>query len=532
MRGLVLLFALLATPASAGGIDADLALADQAFAAGDQDEALRYYERALEQDPEQPHALLRSGMLLSWDRRFDEALERYDRLLASEPHNQRALLERAKVLSWDRRFDAAAEAFRSILRERTEDRDARLGLARTLSWSGRQERARAEYERLLEAEPDDADALVGVAQTWAWAGHAGRARRYYEAALAAEPGKKEAELGLAYLDLWAGDGLEAGPAIDGLVERYPDDNDVRELGEAYRRADSPHLSGSWDHLEDTDDNDLDVFRLQGGLGLWPRLDLTLGAARYAMDSPGRSASVDSVYATLGWHVARGHDVWFRLGNDRRERTTGESDDAAIGGVTWGWRFAPTWLLRLEAATDTFRYSTDILDGPGNTIDAYSAHAGGRIGERWRAALTLGDWEISDGNSRKSLDAEGAFLFPLGRARAEVGYRLRGMDYDRDLDNGYFDPQDFNAHLAFFHARARFARSDNYWDLQVEGGIQSFRLGGEEVSGDRVFAVTALLGFPFAERYTLEVYGNYSEYAWQAASGFESHQTGLRLRWRR
>lgn len=531
MRALALLLLLGATPVPAA-VDADLARADQAFAAGEHDEALRYYERALEQDPEQPHALLRSGMLLSWDRRFDQALARYDRLLAREPGNERASLERAKVLSWARRFDEAADAFGTILRGQPDDHDARLGLARTLSWSGRQERARAEYQRLLEQDPDDADALVGVAQTWAWGGHAGKARRYYEAALEAEPGKKEAELGLAYLDLWAGDGIEAGPAIEGLVERYPDDNDIRELDEAYRRKNAPHVMGSWDHLEDTDDNDLDIYRVQGGLGLAPRLDLTLGAARYEMEAPGRSASVDSLYAILGWHVARGHDVWLRIGSDNRERTTGDSDDEAIGGVTWGWRIAPTWSLRLEAATDTFRYSTDILDGPGNTIDTYSAHAGGRIGERWRAAFTLGAWEISDGNSRASLDAEGAFLFPLGRARAEAGYRLRAMDYDEDLDNGYFDPQDFNAHLAFFRARDRFGRSDRYWDVQAEAGIQSFRLGGEEVSGDQVFALTGLLGFPFAERYTLEVYANYSEFALQAASGFESHQLGARLRWRR
>ena len=112
--------------------------ADRAFDAGEHARALGLYEAVLAAEPDHTHALVRSAMLLSWQREFDEALDRYERCLELEPDNEKALLERAKVMSWDRRYDKASEAFRSMLEIDPDHREARLGLARCLSWSGQQ----------------------------------------------------------------------------------------------------------------------------------------------------------------------------------------------------------------------------------------------------------------------------------------------------------------------------------------------------------------------------------------------------------
>jgi tetratricopeptide (TPR) repeat protein len=522
------LLALLAASGARAAVDIDAA--DTAFAAGEHEAALARYDEVLAAEPDHVHALVRSGMLLSWSRRFDEAVSRYDRVLELQPDHERAALERAKVLSWDRRYREAATSFETLLAEDPESVDARLGLARSLSWDGRQEAARREYLEVLEREPRNAWATLGVAQTWAWSGHPDRAREWYGRTLAEEPDMKEAVLGLAYLDIGEGRLEQAAPRVEDLATRFADDDEVADLERAFRRAGGPWLQASFDTVDDTDDNDLEIYRVEAGWAPFHRVDLRFGAARYDMDSPGRSASIDSLYAVLGWRLAEKHRLDFRIGNDDRENSLGQSDDETIGGITWTWDFTPGWKMRLSGAQDSFRYSTDILDGPGNTIETYEAWFGGRVGERWRVHATAGMWDISDGNARTSLDAGAKYLWSIGRTRFETGYVFRYMDYDDDLDNGYFDPSDFTAHLARFRARDRFGKSRAYWDVTLEGGIQSFTRGDVEVSDDQVFATRALVGVPVADGVNLELYAMHSDFALQSGSGFESDQFGLRLRW--
>ena len=63
--GLLLVF-VLATSARA-----DIASADAAFDEDDQAQALELYDEVLTTDPGNVHALLRSGMLLSWSKKYD-----------------------------------------------------------------------------------------------------------------------------------------------------------------------------------------------------------------------------------------------------------------------------------------------------------------------------------------------------------------------------------------------------------------------------------------------------------------------------
>ena len=97
----------------------DPAAADAAFDAGDSARALVLYDEILAADPNDANALLRSGKLLSWDRKYDEALARYERALTRDPKNSEVELERAKVLLWSRRYDEAIRGFERVDRKST-----------------------------------------------------------------------------------------------------------------------------------------------------------------------------------------------------------------------------------------------------------------------------------------------------------------------------------------------------------------------------------------------------------------------------
>jgi hypothetical protein len=71
----------------------------------------------------------------------------------------------------------------------------------------------------------------------------------------------------------------------------------------------------------------------------------------------------------------------------------------------------------------------------------------------------------------------------------------------------------------------------YWDLTLEGGLQSFDQSAVHVSNDQVLGGSALLGYPLTEALALEATYFHSDYALQSATGFSSRQFGLRVRYR-
>ena len=431
---------------------ADLAEAEAAFEAGEQARALALYEDVLRDAPDTVPALVHSGMLLSWDKKYAEAIQRYDRALRLEPGHPQASLERAKVLSWSGKNAEAAEAFREMLVRKFQDRDARLGLARSLSWGGHQAEARHEYAVLLQRDPKDVEALVGTAQTHAWSGDLVNARREYEKALSVQPDARDALLGLAYVDLWNGDRAAADRAGSALHARFPDDPEVADLRREVGKAGKPWLTGGYTSLEDTDDHSMDTLRLETGFGHDPY--------RYSTAILLNQVTVDE------WRL-RG--------------------DAA----PW-----PAW--RLSGG-----YARGTLDALGADVE----------------------------NDRNGFDVGGWYRHPFGRISTELGYVFRYLDYAHDLDLGYFDPQDFTSHLLQGRAFGPFGSSKAYWDLSLEGGLQSFDLTGEHVSNDQVLGGSALFGYPVTDALALEATFLASDYALQSATGFRSRQAGLRLRWR-
>jgi tetratricopeptide (TPR) repeat protein len=525
MLGILVLVGTGPAPASANLDDAELV-----FNSGDYDRALGMYDEVLNDDPDSIRALVRSGMLLSWQSKYEEAIERYDRVLTIDPGNESATLERAKVCSWAKRYREAIAGFSSLLAKYPDDVDARLGLARSLSWSGEQDAARAEYEAVLGEEPRNSWALLGVAQTHAWSGRPYEAREWYYRALQIQPQMKEAALGLAYLDLGSGNMAVARGKWEQLDRRYPDDREIGELGRALRRAAEPHVHVSYDKLDDTEENELGIYRVEVG-NLLPSLgNLRVGYTRYDMSDPVRSSSVDSVFGFLGVRPAQKHYVNVRLGVDRRSNSAGLRDEIAIGGLAYRWDMSPHWNLSLSAQRDTFRYSTAILDSAGNTIKAYDLVGQGKLAKRWRLRAGAGYWGISDGNERQSADLLLTHRWSIARTNIDLGYQFRYLEFSEDLNNGYFDPSDFTAHLAHLRVWGPFGSSRAYYDVTMNLGEQSFILGDTEVSGDQVFSVHCTAGYPLGAGLAIQLYASHSDYALQSASGFASDQLGLRLRW--
>ncbi len=477
----------------------DPAAADAAFDAGDSARALALYDEILSASPGDINALLRSGKLLSWDRKYDDALARYDRALVREPGNTSVLLERAKVLLWSQRYDEAVRAF----------------------------------DRVLEAAPKEPWALCGKAQAYAWRGRGKEARPFYDRALAAEPGMKEAQLGLAYLDLEDGDTGGALTRVNALTARFPNDTEVAELRKQALRARAPSVQVGVERADDSDDNSMNTYRAEGGLALPARLDLKLGYAHSDFHGPtpasaDANGSADTLYGTLGWRPRRGQRGELRVGMMRLTDSAKAERTVGTGGISYAFPMAG-WTGRAAISHEPFLYSPLILD---NAIDITSLTFGasGTASPRARIETNVGYGDFSDGNARLSADLGGWYVARSARRSLLAGAVVRYLDYAEDNDNGYFDPSDLVAGLASVRSFGSIGDSAWEYEVAVEAGAQSYTFDGAKTSGKALWNLYGLAVRPLPHGLSLQMFAGFGNSSNASGPGFTSRFGGVRLRY--
>lgn len=494
---LVLALVLAAGPAALAAPDP--AAADAAFDAGENAKALALYDEILAASPDDVHALLNSGKLLSWDRKYDEAIARYDRALAKEPGNADVLLERGKVLLWSRRYDEAVVAF----------------------------------DKVLRINPKEPWALCGTAQAYAWRGRGKEARPFYERALAAQPGMKEAQLGLAYQDLADGDTSTALARANALKASDPKDPDVIELDKQVRRARAPWIQVGWDGADDSDENRMNTYRAEGGFALPARMDLRFGYAHSDLDGPAATGldsegTADALYGVLGWQPRAGNRGELRLGASRLTDDAGNERTVGIGGISYQFPMG-AWTGRAAIARDPFLYSPRIL---ANEIDVTSATFGayGMVSPHVRLDANVAYGDFSDGNGRTGASTGAWYVWTWPRRSLSLGGMARYLDFSEDLDNGYFDPQDLIAALLSVRSDGFIGASRWTYETALEAGAQSFTHDGVKATGEPLWDLYGLVSWPLPHGLSLQLFAEWGNSSTASGPGFHSLSGGVRLRW--
>lgn len=478
----------------------DIAAADAAFDAGDYPRALALYDEILAANPGDINALLRSGKLLSWDRRYEEALARYDRALTREPKNSAVLLERAKVLLWSRRYDEAI-----------------LG-----------------FDRVLKTSPRESWALCGTAQAYAWSGRGREARPFYERALAAQPGMKEAIIGLASSDLAEGDPGGAEARLKGLNANDAADPEAVELRKAATHARAPWVQVGWDGSADSDDNAMNAYRAEGGLGLPARLDLRLGYAHHDVRGPTPTSAdadgdADRLYGVLGWQPRLGHRGELTVGAARLTDSSGAERTIATGGLAYAFPMA-AWTGRAAISRDPFLYSPRILD---NAIDirSFTLGADGMPSPRSRIEASVGYSDFSDDNTRYSADVGAWYVRRFAQRRSLMaGGVVRYLDFAENRDNGYFDPSQLIAVLLSLRSSGALGSSKWEYEAAVEAGAQSYTFDAVKATGKPLWSLYGLVARPLPHGLSFRIFAGFSNSSTASGPGFTSRSLGLRLRY--
>ena len=558
MRRLLAVLLLVVAPAAVRADEPDaLAEARRATAAGDLAAAIRSYDAYLAEHPDDREVRLEAAKIRSWAGDYPAAIDAYREHLAATPDDRRARLELAKVLSWAGRFDESIAEFETLLAEAPSDRDSLLGLARVQSWAGHYPASIDAYEKLLSADPSDLEARVGLGRTLSWSGDLGGAGEQYDAVLAASPEDVGALLGKAQVAHWRGDEREAAQFLARAEAAAPEDRDVAAFRAELERSARPVIEASFDRVQDTDGNDYKIFRASAAFRIAPGMTLA-GVYSHAeaflgrrqenvcialVDQDGNVATVQIAGARLDAALGGGITVRGMLGAEFVDRSVGDSRTRVAGSVSGSGPIAGSWRWYAGVDHRTFDATRVIVDCD-VVATVVSASADGSIGA-FRLGGGAGAADLSDGNQRLQLDGWALRPFPIAKQTLEVSYRFRWMRYDENPGTGYFAPQGFISNLLGVALRGKLGTPKVDYTVRVEGGLQSLHvddnvvvvggvpqtLAGFEQSNDSVFGWEAKVGWQITDHARVEAYYGETDYAAQAATGFESAQAGLFFRYR-
>ena len=231
-----------------------------------------------------------------------------------------------------------------------------------------------------------------------------------------------------------------------------------------------------------------------------------GDEELSLSAESKVAERLSVALSAGWnHIVSGGDGDFLVGSARAE--AGVLDGKA--GVGAARRvFAET----AQLIENEIRYTE---------LSAYFEHP---LPRRFTVRASYAFKDFSDDN--RSHDVEGSLrhAFDIANPGITVGYRIRFLDFQRETDGGYFDPDGFLSHTGFVALSAE--KSWAYAYFEPYFGFQSFRHDGSG-HDDWVWGGSGVLGARSAKGCSIEIHGEGGDYAVQSATGFEYYLVGVR-----
>lgn len=203
------------------------ALAACAQAAGDTDEAIRAYRRALSIEPDNPDAHNNLGLLLADSGDPAEASKSYRRALRIRPGSAITHYNLGLALEALDRLDEAADCHRRALEIEPRFAEAHNHLGNVLRRLGRPAEAEACYRRVLELQPEYAEVYSNLGNVLAEQGALAEAESCHRRALELRPGFAEAHANLGRLLRETGRLVESERTLRRALELRPDDSGLQ-----------------------------------------------------------------------------------------------------------------------------------------------------------------------------------------------------------------------------------------------------------------------------------------------------------------
>ena len=422
-----------------GHLDARLARARVRAWSGDIPAALDEVAEVLAVQPDNAEAMEALALFQAWASQLDETLGSYDELLSIAPGSSSAQLRQAQALARSAQFEASRAAFDALLARDPDDIEARLGLARTLAFSQDFAAAIEQYDEVLDRAPAEMRALTGKGKTLGWAGRLVESERAALQAVESDRSSAEAWGGLGQVYRWQGRNAAAREALERAAELAPTNAVIRDQLRSVNLTLAPLARPTVIYENDSDNNTMVTTSLAAGWHPTPRLDVraegylkqleqTFGGG--LVERTARGVTVSGRYQLRpGWTLSGG------LGGSRSNGTDAPSNVEYQLGISSPDRNRLDVALNL---TSTGMNETAALAALG--VRSTEILLTGRwtpvLGWRVDGTVGVGKFEGTEANGRR-----GASLSASRRVARffSLGASLRGFSFEKNLNDGYFDP---------------------------------------------------------------------------------------------
>jgi tetratricopeptide (TPR) repeat protein len=216
-----------------GNYVAHLNLGADLLKKGRVDDAIAFYQKGLQTEPDNAESHNNLANALREKGRVDEAITQYKKALELKPDYAEAQYNLGTTLLQKGNADEAITHYQAALLINPDYAEAHYGLGNALRQKGRVDDAMVHYQKALDIRPDYAEAHYSFGNAFREKGNVNEAISQYQEALETKPDYTAAHVGLGIALLQAGKVDEAIVHCEKALEIKPDDADAHyNLGDA------------------------------------------------------------------------------------------------------------------------------------------------------------------------------------------------------------------------------------------------------------------------------------------------------------
>ena len=330
---------------------------------------------------------------------------------------------------------------------------------------GDTERAAALYGAMLQADSSNAVALHRVALMRAWKRDFPTSLHLFDRLLALQPNDTDARVDRARVLAWKGETHGAIASLDSIIAREPNNETATQLRAQIKSWIATSVRPRFLYENDSDENS--ILTWSADATFHPALNWEIRPDGYVRTADVGSNSIQPNEQAAGggvgiWHMLESGWALYGYGGASRKfgaaraALTTPVQHALVGSLSYafGALDATAVLIEREVTTGeltgTVTYTTK--DSTMATVSAsttsYKGHVSGLSNQRWLASALV--------THRVSKVVEG-------------GVNVRAFGFDKDLSDGYFDPNFYGTLEAV--ARLRYEKSRFLLTADIAPGVQ-------------------------------------------------------------
>lgn len=154
---------------------------------GEFEEAINYFDKALEKEPKNVEIINNKGYALKEAGHYEEALQHFEIALSIDPSYKIAMFNIANIYDKLGGYDKAIEFYNEIIKDEPKHKEALFNKANTLAKAGKYEQAVSMYNKLIKNDPKHKEALNNKGNTLMKLKKYDEAIIQYDQAIAIEP---------------------------------------------------------------------------------------------------------------------------------------------------------------------------------------------------------------------------------------------------------------------------------------------------------------------------------------------------------